>query len=272
MKLLPTILWIFIIAVFTNACHNTSKNEFTNSDGNLVVEELFSNDQPKIRTIYLNKEKTDYILTTYYESGEVMDSARYKDGIVVGKRVYYDREGDLLHVEHYKNGILDGVNKGIYGDGTTSYEGFRVAGKKAGEWIFHYPDGGPITYEFYDTTGKLLFFRKYDETGRFEKTNGQPFIFIHDVASPSPDGTYLVHFVVVDPPLSSNRVEVIDPSIRDSGNIIGSSRIKTVRSEVPVSVSESGNKSLEFFFRSENIKTGEVQQFSQTRTINFPEI
>lgn len=150
--------------------------EYVNSSGQAVKEELFRNDRVKSRTVFLNEQRTEYILTNYYESGVLEDSAYYRDGVINGMRIYFNQEEGLLYEEHYSGGLLNGIQRAAYANGISSFEGFRKNGRMAGQWLFHYPDGNPITYEFYDSAGVLKYFKKYSEEGTSEDTKGSGII------------------------------------------------------------------------------------------------
>ena len=56
--------------------------------------------------------------------------------------------------------------------GVTGFEGFRKNNLMVGEWKFHFSNGHPITYEYYDSLGAMKYFRKYDDDGNVLKVNG----------------------------------------------------------------------------------------------------
>ena len=263
-----TIILIGALLFVALACSNGDKNEYVNSEGQLVVEELYSESQPKSRIIYMDESKSDFIYVTYYEDGSVMDSARYVDDIIEGKRKYYDKSSDLTHIEHYQEGFLHGINKAVYSNGTTSYEGYRYKGNKAGEWIFHYPAGGLITYEFYDTTGRLMYFRKYDENGNIIKTNGNPFIQIGDSVGLDSLNSGIIKLILACPPESKTELSA---EIASSGEKLrlGTKEVTSPACQFPVKDVTPGRREVEFFVSIKNLKTGETEQSSRTKYITF---
>lgn len=192
------------------ACNHTSKNEYTNSDGNRVVEELYTTSNLKSRTIFLSPDSSDYIFISYYENGDMQDSAHYINNLVEGLRKYYDQQGDLLHFENYKSGIFNGTHKALYSNGFSSFEGYHMNGYKVGEWTFHYPDGRPITYEFYDSTGRIKYFRKFDEKGNTTESNGSAIIGISVLQNEINNDTAIFEVISAYPPSYSIGLEIMD--------------------------------------------------------------
>ena len=110
------------------SCSNNKMQEYVNSSGQVVQEELFRNNRVKSRTVFLNDQRTEYILTNYYESGILEDSAYYHDGVINGMRIFFDQEEGLLYEEHYSGGQLNGIQRAEYANGISSFEGFRKKG------------------------------------------------------------------------------------------------------------------------------------------------
>lgn len=178
MKRIENIVVILLQFLVIVSCTKNVSKEYINDLGQSVYEVFYSNDQLKSRTTYLNSQRTEYTLINYYEDGILKDSAFFMDGVVDGMRTLYEKDKGLFYEEHYSNGLLNGTHKAIYSNGVSSFDGYRKNGRMAGSWNFHYPSGLPITYEFYDSTGVLMYFRKYTEEGLPESTNGDGIISI----------------------------------------------------------------------------------------------
>jgi len=185
MKLLfKYLIFLFTgILVLFSSCRNNQIEEFTDSEGNLVIKEWYNETEIKSITTYFNKDKTDFLFVTWSEEDQLMDSARYINDTIEGLRKVYDADAGLMHYETYHNGHLDGMHKAVYDNGVTSFEGFWKNYVKVGEWKFHFPEGNPITYEFYDSTGRLKYFRKYDEDGTVLKVEGSGLISVQAIKS-----------------------------------------------------------------------------------------
>lgn len=159
-------------------CQQNTIEEFTDKDGNLVIREWYNESQIKAIKTFTNPEHTNYRYMVFYRDGILKDSAVFVNGKVTGVRKYYEASSGLLHLENYKNGLLNGPQKAVFSSGISSFEGFRKDNNKVGEWKFYHPNGKIITYEFYDTTGKLKYFRKFDQDGQTLKTDGAGLIDI----------------------------------------------------------------------------------------------
>jgi antitoxin component YwqK of YwqJK toxin-antitoxin module len=171
-QMLLIVLFLTLLA----GCKQKPGSQHTSPEGDLLFEEYYNNGQLKISRQFFNEEMIDYLYMAFYENGELMDSVAYDENVPDGKRVFFHQSSGIRHIEHYEDGVLNGVNMGIYGNGVRNYEGYRKAGEKVGEWFFRSPEGVNLTYEFYDSTGQLVYFRKYDEGGRYQKSNGEVLI------------------------------------------------------------------------------------------------
>ncbi len=170
---------IFPFLAFLFSCNQgNSIKEFQNDKGQLVVQEWYSVDKLKSETTYLKSDKSDYIYVAYNQNGWMIDSGRYVNDIITGFHEFYEDKTKLRHFEHYENGLLNGTHKAVYSGGITSFEGYRKDGFPVGEWKFHYPDGRMITYEYYDSSGRVKYFRKYDDKGNAVKITGNGIISV----------------------------------------------------------------------------------------------
>jgi hypothetical protein len=169
---MKSLFLIFLLLTLLAGCRQKTSTQLTTHSGELVLEEYYSNGKLKSTKLFYNEAQSDYLFTAYYENGDLMDSVTYYNNVPEGKRIFFEQATGLKHIEYYENGLLEGINMGIYENGVKNYEGFRKAGQKAGEWIFRNPEGVSLTYEFFDSTGRLVYFRKYDERGNFQKSNG----------------------------------------------------------------------------------------------------
>jgi hypothetical protein len=170
-----TILLSTLVLLFIGCQHNTVE-ECTDKDGNKVIREWYNKSQIKSIKTFTNPEQTNYRYMAFYKDGLLMDSATFIDGKINGIRKYYEASTGLLHLENYKNGVRNGPQKAIFSSGISSFEGYRKNNHKVGEWKFFYPGGKLITYEYYDSTGRLKYLKKYDKNGSILKTDGNGLI------------------------------------------------------------------------------------------------
>jgi len=191
------------------SCAKKSNIEYINDEGHLVREEFYKENKLKSRIVYINNDSSEYLQTTYYEDGSLKDSTHFINGKTSGFRTFYDQRADLLHLEHYEEGVLDGIHKAAYSNGVSSFEGFRKNGKMVGAWHFHYPDGNPITYEFYDSIGELKYFRKYGENGKQVSKKGVGIIYFPVTGGTIAAGSTLsLQILVAVPSLCKSHLEI----------------------------------------------------------------
>jgi len=167
---------MFIVLLI--GCNQNTIEEFTDKNGNVVIREWYNKSQIKSIKTFTNPEQTNFRYMVFYKDGLLKDSAVFVNGKVTGLRKYYEVSSGLLHLEHYQNGLLNGPHKAVFSSGISSFEGFRKDHNKVGEWKFFYPSGRMITYEYYDSSGILKYFRKFDQDGRTLKTDGSVLIDI----------------------------------------------------------------------------------------------
>ena len=241
------ILLLTFLALWLGACNQQKKAHFEDAEGHIIDEVRYSNGQVKSRIFYLDQNGADYIQTSYYENGVLQDSMVFKNNKPEGTKKYYDEISGLTHYENYRNGIMQGINEAIYNNGISSYSGYRHQGFKAGEWVFHYPDGRPITYEFYDSTGHLKYLRKYDESGYYQQTEGS--IIIDAAISESEinaGDSVMLQVLLANPPGSSTTIEI-------SGNVDNEAPVKSSiladksRMEIPIYFEQKGKAKIDIY-------------------------
>ena len=195
----------------------------------------------------------------------MIDSATYKNDVITGLRKYYDAGSGLTHIETYKNGVPNGVMKAVFDNGVTNFEGYMLNGSKAGEWIFHYQDGRPITYEFYDLSGNIKYFRKYDDGGAAEKVTGSGIIDI----SLSIDKTDTTIFIKARATLASPPGCTTGLTIKNNDTkVVDSYHITKSKTKFVIPAANSGENRLGFRLTIKDEKTGETEEYSLDKTIN----
>ena len=253
-KFLFSILITFIIS----ACSSVEKREYTNQQGQKVIEDWFNESSLKSKTTFNSTDSSDYVSISYYENGELKDSARYVNKQLDGLRLYYDQASELFHSETYSNGIMDGAHKAVYKNNFTSFEGYWVNGYKVGEWQFHYPDGRPITYEFYDSLGRVLYFRKYNEKGEVMDVNGSAIIGISARTDLKP-GAVVLNLIVANPPGGEVSVKILDKR----SNILCSKKVDAVYANCSFVLSEAENKKVNIQVNILDLKSGHEEKHVQ---------
>jgi hypothetical protein len=232
---------VFLFLILAWGCNQNTRVQYKDETGHQVDEERYRNGQLKSKTYQLNEEGTDYIYTRYYEDGTTMDSMVYRNSKLEGTRIYYDQSVGLKHIENYSAGVMEGENKAIYNNGEISYSGYRRHGQKAGAWTFHYPDGRPITYEFYDSAGHLQYFRKYNENGSYQNSNGEVLIaaFLKPEIITLQD-TAILTVVTATPPACVTNIEVNVLQEDQSPINLKQRVIENARSTIPLVFQQTG--------------------------------
>lgn len=258
------ILSSVILVLIISACSSIEEKEYTNQQGNKVVEEWYAKSGLKSRTIFYSSDSSDYVFCSYYENGELEDSSRYVNLQLEGLRLYYDQANGLFHSETYSNGIMNGAHKAFYKNDITSFEGYWINGNKVGEWQFHYPDGRPITYEFYDSVGRVLYFRKYDDKGEVKDINGSAIISVSARMDLKP-GAVVMDLIVANPPGTEVSMRISDESSAE----LYSKKVDDVYTNCSFILSEAENLKVNIQLNILDVKTGHEEKHEQNFEINL---
>ncbi|MEZ5198452.1 MAG: hypothetical protein R2764_19325 [Bacteroidales bacterium] len=251
---------LLIVLIFLLSCTGGEHEEYYNEQGNLVVKEWYNRSSLKSSITYLDTGLKNYLYVAYHPDGRLKDSAKYINDTIEGLRKFYDPSAGLTHYENYRNGILNGVHKAEYNSGVTSFEGFRKNNQMVGEWKFHFLSGKPITYEYYDSIGKLLYFRKYDENENVLKATGTELINV-----------FTDHDGVSVNEICSGYVEAATPNHCElfltiaegsSSQVLFSKNIENPITYWEIIFDDPGEKKLEFNLLVKDKKSGDSQSYS----------
>ena len=260
-----SLLSFLLVLILFSCQHSYKQTEMINDKGQKVLQEWYAEGILKSLRTYLDEEKNEYVFVSWYEEGAMKDSARYIDDEVTGLRKHFDAAAWLMHFEEYDNGILNGIHKAVYKNGVTSYDGHRKNGLQTGEWKFHYPDGRPITYEYYDLEGSLLYFRKYDENGTVIKTTGNPIIKISQPSISIKAGDTINGIIDIANPLNCIISLCILDSLADSDKQFVIENIQSVSNNWIWSFSEPGKHKLWFVINIRDKKNNEFEESKVSR-------
>ena len=255
------IVVLIVLPAFLISCQSgNKKEEFYDDNGQLVIREWYNKTSLKSRTTYLNEEKYDYVFVAYFEDGRLKDSARFINNLISGERKFYESDLGLMHYENYKDGLYNGYHKAIYDNGVSSFEGYRLNGFKVGEWGFHYPDGRPITYEYYDSTGEIRYFRKYDNKGTSLKTEGSGIIKIYpEKLSIRVSDTIRGIAEVASPPNSEIELSIIEVTSSYNSHEFFKTEVKYPKVYWSRKFKNPGQKKLNFMLKIKDLKSGKVE-------------
>jgi len=263
------IAFLLIIVLFVS-CNQKADTEYTNKEGHSVKDEFYGNGKVKSRTIFLNQDQSDFIYVAYYDNGEIMDSASYSNNKVEGLRKYFDQSVRLLHLENYKNGFLNGPHKAIYDNGVSSFDGYRLKGAMVGEWNFHYPEGGPITYEFYDSVGTLKYFRKYNEDRSLFNKRGEGIINIGSLPDSIVAGAvYHLSVISACPPGCESVLKVNTTGKNENPVVFYNGAISETRNIIPFSFVKPGNFDINVLLTIKDAKSHDQESYSSTVSVQI---
>jgi len=267
---LKHLVCLIILTTFFISCRSGyKKKEFYNDDGKLVIQEWYDKSSLKSSITFLDNTHNDYIYVSYYEDGRLMDSAKYINDTIDGLRKFYEVDPELMHFENYENGLLNGFHKAIYSNWITSFEGYRLNGYKVGEWKFHHSDGRPITYEYYDSTGKIKYFRKYDEEGETVKVSGSGLISIYPENKSIRVSDTLRGFVEAAIPPACKVILSIEEAFdgQNPDNFL-ITELKNPKIEWNRKFGSAGMKELIFKIHIKDLKSGKEEEYIAEQKIN----
>lgn len=248
-------------------CNSHTQKEYRNDKNQLVVEEWFNEDQLRSRIIYLNEAKTDYTTLEFLENGHIKDSSTHKNNLIHGTRKIYDPANDLIHTETYVDGILNGPHQAVYGNGVASFRGFQLNGNKVGEWKFFYPEGNPITYEFYDSTGSLKYFLKYEKDGQHLQSEGSGIIDVSSIKKIN--GQFSLEILIAVPPNCSSSLKMMAlPEGKEQ--VIFNDELNTIRNTISLQALDEGDYEILIELNITDKNTGKVESFIISRNITIP--
>lgn len=248
-------LLIIILVLFT-CCKNRITEEVDKS-GNRIIKEWFGKNRIKSIKILYAGAQNDYLLIQYHKSGNLVDSARYINDTLEGTRKFYESKTELLHTENYRHGVLEGIHKAVYSNGVSGFEGFRKNNMMVGEWKFHFANGHPITYEYYDSSGVMRYFRKYDDNGNVLKVEGIGMIQIKSDQTKLDSSGILSGFIeAVIPPGCKSRF-----NIEEDSDLKDRTKYLEVYVEKPkyhweIKLEGSGEKNIKYILTITDNKTG----------------
>ena len=260
---------IFIVTQITLfSCKNKTTQE-KDPNGNIVVMEWYNKNKVKSVKTISGSNPNDFVYVEYTKDGTILDSARYINDTIEGTRKFYEEKTLLLHTENYTHGLLNGPHKAIYNSGVAGFEGFRKNNLMVGEWKFHFSDGHPITYEYYDSLGAMKYFRKYDDDGNVLKVNGLGMIQVKSDQSKLDSLQTLFGFVeAAIPPGCITQFTIQEIKDGQPAGILLDEPLTAPKTEWKISFTEPGTKNLKYMVTITDKKTGKKEESVSEQTIN----
>lgn len=123
----------------------------SSSQYQFLVEEYYSNHNPKIRGTYrsLNPDRKNGKYISFYPNGNKSLECYYSDNILNGNYKAWYENGTLKYQAGYKNNKLHGSSKLWSETGVLKKIVEYKNGLKDGEFISYYPNGNPIRRDKY---------------------------------------------------------------------------------------------------------------------------
>lgn len=91
---------------------------------------FYENGKPQFKKTYSN-DVLDGEYIAFYNNGKPQQRSLYEKGLLSGETDYFDRDGNLVKIEHYQNGVKNGVER-IIQNNTLVEENNYVDGKLDG--------------------------------------------------------------------------------------------------------------------------------------------
>ena len=133
------LLLLFIINSISFSVIAQEKQKHTKRNQNgILIEEGY----------YLKNKKTDE-WNFYYGNGTICLKSNYKDGILNGKSIRYDLQGNVIAELTYLEGKITGHQIYYYPNGNKLSEGNMINEKEEGAW------------KYYNINGELMGYVKY---------------------------------------------------------------------------------------------------------------
>ncbi|MCB0403131.1 MAG: hypothetical protein KDD41_13670 [Flavobacteriales bacterium] len=134
-----SIVFLFLIAATSAFSQKESKAWIKKDASGVVIEKGF----------YKNK-KQDGEWNYFYPDGKPSLTATYHEGVLEGKSLRYDLQGNVIAELNYTNGKLTGKQIYYYQNGAKLSEGEMINGKEEGAWRYFNQKGeymGIIKYK-----------------------------------------------------------------------------------------------------------------------------
>ncbi len=122
--------------------------------------------------------KKEGICVNFYSDGTMADSADYHNGIPIGVKLAWHRNGFIADSTAHVNDSMD-IRVSWFDNGRPSLAGYYIKGKANGKWKFFNKSGNLSAEEIYNH-GHLINKKDYDETGTLKSdttSNDRPASF-----------------------------------------------------------------------------------------------
>ncbi|MEO1033912.1 MAG: hypothetical protein AAFX55_21195 [Bacteroidota bacterium] len=100
-----------------------------------------------------------------YDSGELQFEWTEKDSLKHGELNEYYKSGKIKKIQHWENGILNGNEIVYYENGNVSHSINYYNGERVDTANFYLPSGTLIEIQYYDSSGLLKDYHKFETDG-----------------------------------------------------------------------------------------------------------
>ncbi len=160
---MKNLIWLFLLGIF--ACSPKTKMVEVKDDAGNVIERYMTDVEKEVK-----EGKSEIFSST----GQLLETAFYKNGQLHGQRVLFHENGTTQAIEQYENGQFAATFKAFYDNEQLELEGKYVSGKMDGEWKRYY-DSGELM--------EIVTFVENEENG--------PFVEYYRNGNKKATGTYL---------------------------------------------------------------------------------
>jgi len=122
--------WLFLLGIF--ACTSKTKMVEVKDDAGNIIEKYMT---------HIEKEVKEGKSEVFSSTGQLLETAFYKNGQLHGQRELFHENGATQAIEQYENGQFTAIYKAFYDNEQLELEGKYVSGKMDGEWKRYYDSG-----------------------------------------------------------------------------------------------------------------------------------
>jgi len=116
----------------------TGRCKVVNTDTTLIKEML-----------HFSQGKLDGEASSYYTSGQLKWRGSYKDGLMCGKWVFWNEDGNKTLELLFKNDTMNGDCTNWYANGQVREKGKYAGNRKTGEWVCYTEKGQVVRNKVY---------------------------------------------------------------------------------------------------------------------------
>ena len=124
---------LFVMMLLFISCQKRVKNYYDNGQ----LKEVYEVD---------SKGQKHGKFQAFYENGQLLESSKYKNNLLEGKRYFYYQNGQIEEEQFYVKGKLEGNQYGFHENGQLKFKSVNKENKLTGEYFSYYDNGQKRLY------------------------------------------------------------------------------------------------------------------------------